>query len=85
MKRNEILEKLKEILLAADNIKKESILCADENTKLASELGLSSFMMLFLAIAIEETFKIKLEKNCYKDFVSIGNVIDYIEKGMENK
>lgn len=83
MQREEILKKLKDILLTADEIKKDAILSASEDTKLASELGLSSFLMLFLAVAVEETFKIRLEKDSYKNFVSVGDVIDCIENAME--
>ena len=48
MNRNEILEKLKEILVSADGSAADSIDSVTEQTGLMTDLGLSSVNMLYL-------------------------------------
>ena len=48
MNRNDILEKLKEILLSADESSRDVIHLVNENTNLHTGLGLSSVNMLYL-------------------------------------
>lgn len=78
--RNEILEKLKEILLSIDESNKEKILAADENLSLVNDFGFSSVNTLFLIIAIEESFGIRFENVTMESFSTIGDVITYIEE-----
>lgn len=82
MERTEILEKLKEIIISANEEKKDIILAANEETTLAGQLGLSSFMMLYTAVAVEETFNIRFEPNSYKSFLRVKDLVDFIEKSM---
>ena len=77
--RTEILEKLKEILLFADNKNSAVIEKADENTKLVTELGFNSVSVLYMIIAIEESFGIVFDNVTMNDFETIGDVITYIE------
>lgn len=72
----EILTQLKDILTSMDgkNAEKMNNLTAD--TKLVTELGLSSVSMLYLVIAIEETFNIEFDNE--KPFETVGEVVDYI-------
>lgn len=76
--RKEILEKLKSILTDMnpnDAAKTEKI---GEDAKLLTELGIDSVSMLYMVIAVEETFGIEFDTD--KPFVTVGEVIDYIER-----
>ena len=76
--RKEILEKLKSILIdmnSNDAAKTENV---GEDAKLLIELGIDSVSMLYMVIAVEETFGIEFDTD--KPFVTVGEVIDYIER-----
>ena len=49
-----------------------------EDAKLLTELGIDSVSMLYMVIAVEETFGIEFDTD--KPFVTVGEVIDYIER-----
>lgn len=78
MSRAEILNKLKDILLSTDSIDSAVVNQADENTELFSGLGLSSFILLYVAITIEEEFDIRFKDLDLCDLFRIKDVIDYI-------
>lgn len=76
--RKEILEKLKSILIDMnpnDAAKTENV---GEDDKLLTGLGIDSVSMLYMVIAVEETFGIEFDTD--KPFVTVGEVIDYIER-----
>ncbi len=76
--RKEILEKLKSILVDMNPncaAKTENI---GEDDKLLTGLGIDSVSMLYMVIAVEETFGIEFDTD--KPFVTVGEVIDYIER-----
>lgn len=77
--RPEIMERLRDILLVADDRNSAQIAACTEATNLTTELGLSSVGMLYLVIAIEEAFDIRFENMGLGDFATVGDVIDYIE------
>ena len=76
MKREDIIEKLREILAAAGD---GTVPALSEDSNLASDLGLSSVSMLYMVIAIEEEFGIRFENIGASDFVTLGDVVSYIE------
>lgn len=79
LSRSEIFEKLKDILISADD---RGIVETDkytEDSKLVTELGLSSVNILYMVIAIEETFGIYFDNVGMSDFETIGDVVTYIE------
>lgn len=78
LSRTEILEQLKEILLSADRHNREQIDRYDESSRLMGELGLTSVSMLYLVIAIEETFDIRFDNVGVADFATLGDVVSYI-------
>ncbi len=49
-----------------------------EDDKLLTGLGIDSVSMLYMVIAVEETFGIEFDTD--KPFVTVGEVIDYIER-----
>ena len=79
MNRAEILEKLKEI--AELTVQDPSILeSMSENSDLTADLGLSSVGILYIVIAIEEMFNIRMDDVSFGDFRTVGDVANYIER-----
>ena len=76
--RQEILTKLKEVLLFVDSSKADLINAADESTSLSEDLGLTSVGMLFTVISIEESFNIVFGDIGMDELHTVGDVIDYI-------
>ena len=79
MTREQIIDKLREILVAADGRGQSSVMNVTEDTNLFTDLGLTSVSMLYMVIAIEEDFNIRFEDVGAADFVTLGDVVDYIE------
>ena len=78
MNRQEIFEKLKEI--AELTVQDPSVLDKmTEASDLNTDLGLSSVGMLYIVIAIEEMFNLRMEDVSFGDFKTVGDVVDYIE------
>lgn len=78
MNRNEILEKLKEILVAADERGSDLIDSLSEQTHLQDDLALSSVNMLYMMIATEEVFNIRFDDVGVGEFKTVGDVVTYI-------
>ena len=79
MTREQIIDKLREILVAADGRGQGSVMDVGEDTNLFTDLGLTSVSMLYMVIAIEEDFNIRFENVGASDFTTLGDVVDYIE------
>ncbi len=77
--RSEILEQLKQVLRSADESKAAIIEACTEEANLATDLGLSSVGLLYVVISIEEQFGIRFENVGIADFVTVRDVVDYIE------
>lgn len=80
MGRKEIFDKLKEILSFSFSDSSEVLEKCSESSNLITDLGLNSVGMLFMVISIEETFSIRFENVNLADFVTVKDVIDYIEE-----
>ena len=81
MTRQEIIEELKKVYVVITSENNTDILT--EQSDLRTDLGLASIGMLYLVIAIEETFNIRFENVSMGDFVTIKDVIDYIQKRLD--
>lgn len=79
MTREEIKEKLTEIMVMAMPDSADAIRGCTEETNLSTDLGLTSVGMLFIVIAIEEFFSLAFENVNFNDFKTVGDVVDYIE------
>lgn len=79
MSRTEIIEKLKEILLAADDRNRDKVAACTEESRLVADLGFSSVSMLYMVIAIEEEMNICFDNVGASDFQTLGDVVSYIE------
>lgn len=81
MLREEILSKLKDILLMMDDSKKEKINSIKESDRLFEDIGLTSISLLYLMIAIEESFEIEFDNDMgVNDLPTVKDVVDYIFK-----
>lgn len=83
MQRNEIKEKLFEVMTLAMPDANFDINTLSEDSNLTVDVGLSSVGILFVVIAIEEFFNIRFDNVGFNDFKTIGDVIDYIEDCMK--
>ena len=79
MSRTEIVERLREILLAADDRNRDKVLACTEDSRLVADLGFSSVSMLYMVIAIEEEMNIRFDNVGASDFETLGDVVTYIE------
>ena len=79
MSRTEIIEKLREILLAADDRNRDKVAACTEESRLVADLGFSSVSMLYMVIAIEEEMGIRFDNVGASDFETLGDVVTYIE------
>ncbi len=79
MTRNEIVEKLKEVMVMATGDDSLIQNCT-EDSSLTGDLHLNSVGILFIVIAIEEYFNMRFDDVGFGDFKIIKDVIDYIEK-----
>lgn len=80
MKREEILNKLKEIIKLANSSTPELIDSCNEESDLRADLGLTSIGVLYLAISIEQTFDIEFNDSSFDEFNTVKDVVDYIEQ-----
>ena len=78
MSREEIYEKLKELIKLANTSNPEQIDKCSEDSDLRTDLGLTSIGVLYLAISIEESFDIRFSDTAFDDFTKVKDVIDYI-------
>ena len=78
MTRENVIVKLKEILMFSLPNGKEIVEKSDENSNLYTDLGLSSVGMLYSVIAIEEVFQISFDNVNFGDFHTVKDVVDYI-------
>ena len=54
-----------------------------EQSSLVSDVGLTSVGILYIVIAIEEFFSIRFDNVGFGDFKTVGDVVNYIEKKIE--
>ena len=80
LSRNEIKEKLTDIMKMVMRERMPDVATLDESSTLVTDLGLNSVGVLYVVIAIEEFFGIEFENVGFGDFKTIGDVIDYIEQ-----
>ena len=79
MSRNEIKEKLVDVMKLAVPEFDKTAQTMDEGAFLVEDLGLSSVGVLYVVVAIEEFFNIRFENVGFCDFRTLKEVIDYIE------
>lgn len=80
MTRNDIVEKLKDVFRLAMGKTEDDLISYTEQSNLTTDLGLNSVGILYVVIAIEEFFSVQFDDVGFNDFQTVGDVIDYIEK-----
>lgn len=80
LNREQITDKLKQIMIASDARAAQVVKTCTEDSRLTTDLGLSSVGMLYLVIAIEESFDIQFDDVGMNDFNTLRDVIDYVQK-----
>lgn len=83
--RNEIVEKLKNVILMATGEDEASLENWTEQSNLTTDLGLSSVGVLYVVIAIEEFFSIQFDDVGFSDFKTVSDVISYIENKIKEQ
>ena len=76
MTRTEIIEKLKEIIAFANPEQADKV---EESARILQDLGFTSIGMLYISIAVEESFGIRFDAVGVSDFVTVKDLVDYIE------
>lgn len=82
MTREDILEKLKGIMVSMDPSKAGLVETVSDDTRLIEDLGYTSIAILYVVVAIEETFSICFGDLGVDDFKTIGDVLDYLDKSI---
>ena len=80
MTRTEIIEKLKEIIAFANNEQAEKV---EESARILEDLGFTSIGMLYISIAVEESFGIRFDFVGISDFITVKDLVDYIERKLK--
>ncbi len=79
MSRNEIIEKLRDIMAMVTGSQEQAAQIR-EDTRLVEDMGLNSVGILYIVVGIEEMFRVRFDDVGFGDFCTAGDVIDYIEK-----
>lgn len=72
-----MLEKIRDIMTRYVEVDPEEI---QENSKLAEELGLTSFAVMSMMGDFEEEFGITVDESELTDIYTVKDIMDYIEK-----
>lgn len=75
--RQEIFDRLKELFMAVDG--SDDLKKVTEDSRLTDDLGFNSVNILYIVISVEEEFGVEFDDVGINSFVTIGDVIDYIE------
>ena len=79
MTREEIIQKLKDIIKFAMPNKAELIESCSEDSNLTTDVGLNSVGLLYVVIAVEEFFNVSFDNVAFSDFATVKDVIDFIQ------
>ena len=78
MKKEEILQKLKEIFVLVVN-RDADVSNINLESKIIQDLGVSSVGLIYLMVAVEETFNIDMSDASFTLFETVGDVVNYIQ------
>lgn len=76
-----MLERLTEIIREQTG---DNTITINEDTVLLADLGMSSFDLINAVCLIEDEFDVEIPDRVIKDFKTVGDVMDYIERQREN-
>lgn len=75
----EIIEELKRIFTLVMN-RNADLSNITRDSKLIEDLGVNSIGLVYLAVAVEETFDVDMSSVTFNSFKTVGDVIDYIKR-----
>ena len=78
MHKEEILQKLKEIFVLVVN-RDADVSNINLESKIIQDLGVSSVGLIYLMVAVEETFNIDMSDASFNSFETVGDVVNYIQ------
>ena len=81
MNENEIFDKLVEIVSESleDDTLKDRV---NMDTNIFNDIGMTSIAMIYIAMAIEDTFSIKINNNDVKNNLTVRDWVNYIKSKM---
>ena len=77
-----MLEKVRKILLNHTQVSADEI---ELNTELVKDLGLNSLDVVSLIIDFEDRFDIEISDRTIRDFVTVGDIVGYLEKRIQQE
>ncbi|MBQ3668049.1 MAG: acyl carrier protein [Clostridia bacterium] len=83
--REETFNKLKEIVIAADESLSGRESEITESSRILQDLGFSSVELLYMAVIIEETFKIAMDDVNVWELSTVGDAVDMIMNEMKKQ
>lgn len=75
--REDLKEKVIEILAEFTELNKENI---EEHTSLIADMDLNSLDVINVVVAFEEEFDIDIPDRIISDFVTVKNIMEYLEQ-----
>ena len=72
-----MFEQIKELLVEELQIKADDI---TPDAELVSDLGINSLELADLAMLCEERYNLEIDENALGNFVTVGDVADYLAK-----
>ncbi len=72
-----MFEKLKEIMVSELQLKDSDIKL---DSRLTKDLGINSLELADLAMVLEEKFDLEIADNDIRKFLTVGDVVNYLEK-----
>lgn len=78
MQKEEILQTLKEIFVLVVN-RDADVSNINLESKIVQDLGVSSVGLIYLMVAVEETFNIDMSDASFNSFETVGDVVNYIQ------
>ena len=70
-------EKVKEVMLDTINCDEEKITL---EASLKDDIGIDSLDAMELSMALEEAFSLTIEEEALKNFVTVRDIVDFIDK-----
>lgn len=74
-----MIERVIDILTEFTDLDKEKI---TENSGLVTDLGLNSLDVINVVVAFEDEFDIEIPDNKIKEFVTVEDIVEYIENNI---
>lgn len=73
---------IEKLIAIIKDFKEDPSIEINENTVLVSDLEMDSFDLVQLVCSVEEEFDIRIPDKALKNFITIGDVVKYIESKM---